>query len=118
MITTHKTINEKGSFTQTYKEFTRTTALYPQEEAINYLVLGLASEAGEVAGKLKKAIRDGHGHTELRDNIISETSDVVWYVVRLLDELELDIEDVMEYNIQKLTSRQERGVLKGSGDNR
>lgn len=101
-----------------YKEFTRTTAVYPKEQALNYLILGLTSEAGEVAGKLKKAIRDFHTWEEMKKNILSETGDVVWYVVRILDELGLTLEDAIENNTQKLSSRLERNVIKGSGDDR
>ena len=110
--------------TQEYKEFTRTTAIYPTQFPYNfyYLTLGLTSEAGEVAGKLKKFMRDDAAGAkvteEQKDKLLSELSDVVWYTVRLLDELDLDIEDAMEYNTQKLASRKERGVLGGSGDNR
>lgn len=110
--------------TQEYKEFTRTTAIYPTQFPYNlfYLTLGLTSEAGEVAGKLKKFMRDDAAGAkvteEQKDKLLSELSDVVWYTVRLLDELGLDIEDAMEYNTQKLASRKERGVLGGSGDNR
>lgn len=84
---------------------TRTTAIYPSETAITYLTLGLASEAGEVAGKLKKQIRDGQGSTS---SFLSELGDVLWYTV----------EDLATMNNDKLVDRQQRDVFKGSGDNR
>lgn len=43
---------------KTYQAFTRTTAIYPEDRTLEYLGLGLASEAGEVAGVVKKWIRD------------------------------------------------------------
>lgn len=67
-----------------YLEVTRQTAIYPKDQARSYLQLGLLSEVGEVAGKLKKNIRDGLTYSD--DDILSELGDVLWYVVRLTDE--------------------------------
>lgn len=99
-----------------YQEFTRTTALYPKDKSVSYLVLGLCSEAGEVADKFKKLIRDG-GEIKV-DSICKELGDVIWYVTRLADELGLDMEEVINQNVRKLSDRKARGALKGSGDNR
>lgn len=99
-----------------YQEFTRTTARYPKETAISYLLLGLCSEAGEVADKFKKLIRDG-GEIDI-ESISKELGDVIWYVTRLADELDLSLEQVIEQNIRKLSDRKARGTIKGSGDNR
>lgn len=108
------------SITQTYLEFTRTTAIYPKETAGEYLALGLTSEAGEVAGVVKKIIRDDGGVVtpEAQQKLVSETADCLWYVTRIADELGLTLDDLIEYNIQKLSKRLEKGTLKGSGDNR
>lgn len=98
-----------------YQKFTRTTAIYPKEQALTYLGLGLASEAGEVAGKLKKMIRDGGVNVlALQD----ELGDVFWYLARLCDETNIDAESLLSRNKEKLESRLARGVLGGSGDNR
>jgi len=107
------------SNTQTYQEFTRTTAIYPKDKNIEYLILGLASESGEVAGVLKKYIRDGFSKEELREKLIAECGDIFWYLARICDEvLEIDMEEVMKVNQAKLEDRKKRDVLKGSGDNR
>ena len=98
-----------------YQLFSRTTAIYPKEKALDYLCLGLASEAGEVAGKRKKHIRDGGVDVV---SIIDELGDVMWYVTRLADELGFSVEEVLQRNWAKLKDRQERNVLKGSGDAR
>lgn len=108
---------------ETFKEYqalTITTAIYPRDRALEYLGLGLASEAGEVAGKIKKVIRDSDGIvTELaRNSLFQELGDVLWYVSELCNELEIDMETVANYNISKLKSRQTRNVLGGEGDNR
>jgi len=101
-----------------YLEFTRTTAVYPKELAIPYLALGLG-EAGEVQGKVKKYLR---GDTELTEEykrkIFDECSDVLWYLTRLADELGFTLDELIEFNVQKLTDRKKRDVIKGSGDNR
>lgn len=96
-----------------YQKWTRETAIYPRETALVYLGLGLASEAGEVAGKLKKMIRDGGVDVM---SILSEIGDVYWYLARLCDELQWDSETVLNMNKEKLVDRANRGVIKGSGD--
>lgn len=98
-----------------YQEFTRTTAIYPKEKALEYLALGLCSESGEVAGKAKKIIRDG---VDLKEQILAELGDCLWYAARICDELDTDLEQVMDENRKKLEDRKARDVLKGSGDNR
>ena len=97
------------------------TAIYPnQGQNFIYPTLGLVGEAGEVAEKAKKIIRDGEGvlTDPDREKIALELSDVCWYVAVLAFELDYTLEEIMQMNLDKLASRQERGVLTGSGDNR
>lgn len=103
-----------------YQEFTRTTAIYPKEEALWYTTLGLVGEAGEIANKVKKVIRDKGGQPNLEDKkeIAKELGDVMWYVARLADELGVPLAELLQQNVDKLSSRMERGVIGGSGDNR
>lgn len=98
-----------------YQKLTRETAIYPKENAITYLALGLGSEAGEVQGKVKKMIRDGGINVM---DTLDEIGDVFWYLTRLCDEMDFSAEEVLQRNIQKLMSRKERGVIGGSGDKR
>lgn len=100
---------------QAYQLLTKETAIYPKEQALQYLTLGLNSEAGEVAGKVKKMLRDG-GLNVMDTH--DEIGDVFWYLVRLCDELNVSAEDVLQKNIQKLQDRKERGVIGGNGDKR
>jgi NTP pyrophosphatase (non-canonical NTP hydrolase) len=104
-----------------YQEKSRVTAKYP-DAGNNYIypTLGLSGEAGEVAEKIKKVIRDKGGeiNDETRSEIKKELGDVLWYVSQLATELGLSLDDVAESNIQKLYDRMERGVLQGNGDNR
>jgi NTP pyrophosphatase (non-canonical NTP hydrolase) len=93
------------------------TAIFPKETALAYLTLGLAGEAGEIANKAKKLIRDGD-NADKRQEIGKELGDVCWYLAVLAEELDMNLGKVMEDNIEKLSSRKARGVLGGSGDNR
>lgn len=97
------------------------TAIFPNRgDNFVYPALGLSGEAGEVADKLKKVIRDNGGQLtdEVRAAVAKELGDVMWYVAVLADELGYDLETIGMNNLEKLASRQSRGVLTGSGDNR
>ena len=97
-----------------------TSAEYPREAWLAYPALGLSGEAGEVAEHAKKAIRDDGGQVteERRAAMAKELGDVLWYVAQLASELGLKLEDIAQANLDKLLSRQQRGVLSGSGDDR
>ena len=99
-----------------YQDFTDETAIYPEEAAQEYLMLGLMSEVGELAGKMKKELRDGTVLTD--EDFAKELGDVLWYVAQLASNRELYLSDIAQLNAEKLSSRQARGTLTGSGDNR
>lgn len=103
-----------------YQRFSRRTAEYPREAWLTYPALGLAGEAGEVAEHAKKAIRDDAGMVteERRAAMSKELGDVLWYVAQLASELGLELDQIARDNLEKLFSRQRRGVLSGSGDER
>jgi NTP pyrophosphatase (non-canonical NTP hydrolase) len=103
-----------------YQRLSRRTAEYPREAWLTYPALGLAGEAGEVAEHAKKAIRDDAGQVtdERRAAMAKELGDVLWYVSQLATELGLGLDEIADTNLQKLLSRQRRGVLSGSGDER
>jgi NTP pyrophosphatase (non-canonical NTP hydrolase) len=103
-----------------YQRESRRTAEYPREAWLAYPALGLAGEAGEVAEHAKKAIRDDGGKVgeERRSALSKELGDVLWYVAQLASELDLSLDDIAKQNLEKLFSRQARGVLSGSGDDR
>jgi len=103
-----------------YQKLSCRTAEYPREAWLAYPALGLAGEAGEVAEHAKKAIRDDGGEVseERRAAMSKELGDVLWYVSQIASELELSLEQVAQENLEKLLSRQRRGVLAGSGDER
>lgn len=90
------------------------------DHPIVYPTMGLANEAGEVAGKVKKIFRDRDGiisDTD-RDALKEELGDVLWYLTQICTELDLTLEEVAEKNISKLASRMERGTIRGDGDQR
>ena len=108
-----------------YQTETRTTAHYPGV-GNNFIfpTLGLVGEAGEVAEKIKKLIRDkavdtpdGIGETD-RLEITKELGDVLWYLSQLATEIGVSLETVAETNLVKIQSRQDRGQISGEGDNR
>jgi NTP pyrophosphatase (non-canonical NTP hydrolase) len=103
-----------------YQKLSRRTAEYPRDAWLAYPALGLAGEAGEVAEHAKKAIRDDGGQVseERRAAMAKELGDVLWYVAQLASELKLDLDEIAQANLDKLLSRQRRGVLSGSGDDR
>lgn len=96
------------------------TAVYPQEAQVIYPALGLTGEAGEVADKVKKVIRDNNSEftPEKKLEIAKEIGDVLWYCATLSNDLGFTLEEVAQMNYDKLHSRQQRGVLHGNGDNR
>jgi len=107
-----------------YQAAARRTAIYPEHARVLYPTLKLAGEAGEVAEKLGKLLRDdglrpGDALSGAqRDALAKEIGDVLWYVANLAADLGLDLNEVAAANLEKLASRQRRGVLKGSGDDR
>lgn len=83
---------------------------------LSYLGLGLASEAGEVAGLVKKELRDKPEFDT--DKWMGELGDVLWYLTRLAESLGFTLEELMVYNVEKLEARKEHNTLTGHGDNR
>ena|SRR5258708_38244532 len=96
------------------------TAIYGAGNKIVYPALGLANEAGEVLGKIKKVLRDNNGefNKDLNKAIGDEIGDVLWYMAALARDLEISLEDIANNNLIKLADRQARNVIHGSGDNR
>lgn len=109
----------------TFAEYQRAateTAIYPGRGQGNWIypALGLAGESGEIAEKVKKAIRDEDGRMsdERRVALAKELGDVLWYVAAMAGELGLSLDAVARGNLEKLAKRKTGGTLGGSGDNR
>ncbi|MGC8479664.1 MAG: nucleoside triphosphate pyrophosphohydrolase family protein [Candidatus Micrarchaeia archaeon] len=101
-----------------YQENAKKTAIYPNnmEGSFYYPALGLAGEVGELLNKIKKIARDKK-NPDIED-LKGEIGDILWYLSQVSTELGIDFNEVAEHNLQKLKSRNERGLISGSGDNR
>ena len=113
---------EINSFTE-YQNLASLTAIYPGKTRLMgllYTTLGLAGEAGEMANKVKKILRDDDEivYESKKKELIGELGDVLWYTAMLATELNVDLIDVAVENLKKLRDRQKRGLLGGSGDSR
>jgi len=102
------------------RESRKTWSAISTDSPIVYPTLGLTNDAGEVAGKVKKIFRDKGGKisAEDREALKYELGDVLWYLTQICTELDLTLQEVAAANIEKLFSRQERGQIRGEGDNR
>lgn len=106
---------------QDYQKESRKTAIYPRRgNNFVYPVLGLVGESGEVAEKIKKALRDNSGviDEKRRKEIKKELGDVLWYLTQIATELDLSLGEIAKANLEKLASRKERNRIHGEGDNR
>lgn len=105
-----------------YQGEARASAIYPRAQAVVYPTLGLTGEAGEVAEKIKKVIRDDAGVEGMdvakKMEIAKEIGDVLWYCANLAYDLGFTLDRVAEMNLDKLRDRKARSVINGSGDNR
>ena len=104
-----------------YQQESKKTAIYPNIGSnFVYPTLGLTGEAGEIANKVKKILRDKNDQIDEDDRreIGKELGDVLWYLAQIATELNLSLDDIAQDNLTKLLSRQTRNVLGGNGDNR
>lgn len=104
----------------TYQAKASETALPSIKDDLNYMVMGLCGESGEIANKVKKIIRDKGGTLSQEDKeaLSKECGDVLWYLGQVARILDADLSNVALDNLEKLFGRKERGTLSGSGDNR
>ncbi len=103
-----------------YQKLAVETAIYGAGDKIIYPALGLANEAGEVLGKIKKVLRDQNGEFNQTTNyeISLEIGDTLWYLAALAEDLGINLEVIAFDNIAKLKDRQMRNKIQGSGDHR
>lgn len=103
----------------TYQEKAVSTAIYEHDGEIPFLALGLCGEAGEVADKVKKVLRDkGGNYNEVHHSLALELGDCLWYIANLASAIGYSLSDIACMNNEKVKDRMERGVIHGSGDNR
>ena len=111
---------KKVSDLDMYQKVALTTAIYPREQAIIYPTLGLTGEAGEVANKVKKIIRDGSDSKDekLVSEIKAEIGDCLWYIAVLANDFDIKLSDIASTNLIKLENRKKKDTIRGSGDKR
>ena len=111
---------KKVSDLDMYQKVALTTAIYPREQAIIYPTLGLTGEAGEVANKVKKIIRDGSDSKDekLVSEIKAEIGDCLWYIAVLANDFDIKLSDIASANLEKLANRKQNNTIHGSGDAR
>ena len=117
LVTTANTRMQLNDYQNIAKE-----TLLSSANTLPYLAAGLAAEAGEVAGKYAKYLRDSDKrpseYIKLKQDLLKELGDVLWFVAIMSNYLGYTLEEVAHLNLYKLESRQQRGTLKGSGDER
>ena len=103
-----------------YQRQAKKTAIYPKSAGVMYPALGLTGEAGEVANKVKKIVRDGVDKmpSDWREQIAGELGDVLWYCAAIATDLNMSLGQVAMSNKNKLSSRKQRGMIGGFGDKR
>jgi NTP pyrophosphatase (non-canonical NTP hydrolase) len=122
-----KDVTERGYTFKDYQSRALEFGIYKDKMSISnngnevvwiYPILGLCGEAGEVADKLKKILRDKGGIISDDDKIAIqlELGDVMWYLSELCTRLNISLEETAKANINKLNSRMNRGMIGGSGD--
>ena len=103
---------------KTYQKLANATAIYNSKFSILYPTLGLAGEAGEVAEKIKKIIRDDKQIVDEKEDIAKELGDVLWYIAAIGRDIGYGLDTIAEMNLEKLADRKARGTIQGNGDNR
>lgn len=104
-----------------YQNWAITTRVYDGKiPMLVYATLKLTGEAGEFSEKIGKAYRDNDGVLDLpvREALLYELGDIMWYLANAAEELDSNLEQVAIMNQIKINDRKARGVLKGSGDSR
>jgi NTP pyrophosphatase (non-canonical NTP hydrolase) len=103
-----------------YQERALSTNVNPGTHVFFDRMFGLVGEAGEMADKVKKWIRDDNAEWKKLDKEMmkDELGDVLWYVATLAETLGFKLDEVAQYNVDKLQDRKQRNVIKGRGDKR
>lgn len=104
-----------------YQKQSRKTAIYPNvNNNLNYVIIGLCGEVGELANKYKKIIRDYNNiiNPEYNLKLIQELGDILWYISNIASELNINLSKIALMNLDKLKIRAMNNKLHGEGDER
>ena len=71
------------------------------------MAVGLAEEAGEVAGLFKRELRDFEKDRArcTTEKYVEELGDVLWYLVGVAYTHGITLEEIWDYNVKKLEER-------------
>ena len=86
------------------------------ENEIDRIICGLSEEVGEIAGKFKRYFRYDYSFTQLKEKVKEEIGDTFYYLAKLCNYFDFDIEQILQENLDKLRKRKEKGTLRGEGD--
>lgn len=89
------------------KAVLKTAASYdPKEKEIMTWGLGIAGEAGDVAGCIKKTCSHNDDQTAgIRENL----GDTMWYLAMICNFYSWDLQEVLDENVDKLAKRYKKG---------
>ena len=105
----------------------------PTSDNVLYMLLEIAEECGELAGKFAKAVRKGKIRFDRnvlvslmsfdefevwKNEVGKEIGDILWGLAGISKECGFPLDSIGQMNVDKLASRKERGVIDGAGDNR
>ena len=96
-----------------YQELCKVTAKKFSDKTKEILSwgLGIAGEAGDVAGCIKKTF--SHNNDQ-RDGIKENLGDALWYAAMICNFFGWDFQEVLEENIKKLKKRYPKGFREGA----
>ena len=100
-------MNKKLNLSQ-YQELTKRTApnYKDKNQALTNWGLGVAGEAGDLAGCIKKTLfHDNDQSVGTRENI----GDTMWYLAMICNTMDWKLEDILQENIDKLEKRYPEG---------
>lgn len=109
-------LNEVFNQLNNYQDMAEKTAIYPRENWMEYLSTGLAGEVGELCSKVAKSYRKDKPVN--KEELMAELGDILWFISEFARNINYKMSDVAKYNLEKLQSRKERGVIQGDGDKR
>lgn len=112
------TIIRTNMNTEKYHDFVETTFVVPEENQFAYLISGIASEGGEVAGAYAKYLRGDFDLEELVDRLEKEMGDVLYMMTVLGNRIGITLDELMASNVLKLSARKNEGAIRGDGDSR
>ncbi|MFB9783526.1 nucleoside triphosphate pyrophosphohydrolase family protein [Rhodococcus baikonurensis] len=75
------------------------------ETGITIALLGLGGEVGTLQTNQKKRVRDGDVHSDHRAALVEDLGDILWYVADAATWLGVDLGEVAQSNLDKISNR-------------